>query len=155
MMSSITITRQFKAPREAVWKAWVEPLHFKMWWGPKNFTCPSARMDVEVGGEYIWCMQGPDKQQYWTTGEYEEVVPMEKLVYTDSFADEHGHKVPASHYNMPGEWQMETKVTVLLVDKAGGTEMIVKHEGIPEGEMSTQCSAGWNESFDKLAKSVE
>ena len=50
----------------------------------------------------------PEGQDFWTTGVYREIVPMERIVYTDSFADEKGNVVPASHCGMPGEdWPLE------------------------------------------------
>src|SRR3712207_5988559 len=96
--NELVITRTFDAPRELVWRAWTEPEHFNRWWGPKDFAAPNSQMDVRVGGKYLYCMRSPDGQDYWGTGTYREVVPMERLVYTDSFADEQGNVVAASHY---------------------------------------------------------
>ena len=52
----ITITRVFDAPRELVWKAWTEPEHFMRWWGPKGYTAPVYKVDLRVGGKYLYCM---------------------------------------------------------------------------------------------------
>ena len=147
----ITITRVFDAPRDIVWKAWTDPEYYKRWWGPKNFTAPVSKIDLRVGGKYLSCMRGPDGKDYWSTGVYREIVPMERLVVTDSFADEKGNIVPASHYGMAGEFPLELLVTVTLEDLAGKTKMTVKHEGIPAGMMRELTETGWNESFDKLA----
>ena len=57
-------------------------------------------MDVRVGGKYLWCMRSPEGQDFWTAGEFREVVAPERLVYTDNFADEHGNPVPPSYYGM-------------------------------------------------------
>ena len=151
----VTITRTFDAPREAVWKAWTDPERFMHWWGPKNFTAPVSRMDLRAGGKYLNCMKSPEGQEYWSTGVYREIVPLERIVCTDSFADEKGNVVPASHYNMPGEWPLELLVTVLFEDAAGKTKMTLRHQGIPEGTMSEQTRTGWNESFDKLEELVK
>ncbi len=99
----IIITRMFDAPREIVWKAWTDPELTKRWWGPKNFTAPVIRIDLRVGGKYLNCMRGPDGKDYWSTGIYREIVPRERLVMTDSFADEKGNVVPASYYGMTGD----------------------------------------------------
>ena len=70
---------------------------------------------------------------------------------TDSFADEEGAIVPASHYGMPGEWPKELEITVMLEkDEHGKTKMTLRHVGLPAGDTATQCTASWNESFDKL-----
>lgn len=150
----IIITRTFDAPRERVWKAWTDPAQFNSWWGPKDFTSPASTIDLRVGGRYLNCMRSPRGEEFWSTGVYREIVPLERIVCTDSFADEKGNIVPASHYGMSGDWPLELLVTVTLEEVNGKTKMTLRHEGIPSGEMSENTQAGWNESFDKLAASV-
>ena len=151
----LVITRIFDAPRELVWKAWTEPERFMRWWGPKDFTSPACKIDLRLGGKYLSCMRGPDGQDYWNTGVYREIVEPERIVYTDSFADEHGNVVPASHYGLSAGFPLELQVTVTFEDYGGKTKMTLKHVGIPAGEMSDMTGAGWNESFDKLAESLK
>lgn len=154
-INELTITRIFNAPREKVWKAWTDPESVKRWWGPKNFTVPHISIDLRIGGKCVYCMRGagPDGvvKDYWGTGVYREIVPPSLLVNTDSFADEKGNVVPASHYGMEGDWPTELLVTVTFAETGGKTRMTLRHEGIPAGKMSELTEAGWNESFDKLA----
>jgi len=150
----LTITRFFDAPRELAWKAWTEPERMKKWWGPQYFTAPVVTMDLRVGGKYLSCMRGPDNKDYWSTGVYREIVPMERLVMTDSFADEKGNVVPASHYGMAGEFPLELLVTVTFEAIGNRTKMTLRHEGIPDGPMKDLTRAGWSGSFDKLAESI-
>ena len=150
----LVITRIFDAPRELVWKAWTEPERFMRWWGPKIFTSPSCRIDLRVGGKYLWCMRWPDGRDNFTTGEYVEIVPLERLVYTASFADAAGSVVPASHYGMTDDIALVMRVTVTFEDLGGKTKMTVTHWGHPTGEISEMANQGWNESFDKLAQSL-
>ena len=152
--NELVISRHFNAPRELVWRAWTEPERMMRWWGPKGFSAPSCRIDLRVGGSYLGCMRSPDGKDYWSTGVYREIVPPARLVCTDSFADEKGNVVPASHYGMPGEWPAELLITVTFEVEDGGTRMTLRHSGLPPGEMTKECEAGWNESFDKLAQSV-
>jgi uncharacterized protein YndB with AHSA1/START domain len=151
----IVITRIFDAPRDLVWKAWTDPEHFKRWWGPKDFTSPFCKIDLRVGGKYLNCMRSPEGQDFWTTGVYREIVPLERIVYTDSFADQEGNVVPATHYGMSPDFPLEMLVTVTFEDYDGKTKMTLKHVGLPVGEMSELTEAGWNESFDKLAESLK
>jgi len=151
----IVITRVFDAPRELVWKAWIDPEHFQRWWGPKDYTCPFCQMDLRVGGKYLNCMRSPEGQDFWSTGVYREIVPLERIVYTDSFADAEGNVVPATHYGMSADFPLETLVTVTFEDSEGKTKMTLKHIGIPAGQMKELAGAGWNESFDKLAESLK
>lgn len=147
----IIIVHTFDAPIEQVWKAWSDPEILKKWWGPKDFTAPFSRIDFRVGGKYLHCMRSPEGKEFWSTGVYREIVPMQRIVCTDSFADEKGNVVPASHYDMEG-LPLELQVTVTFEEQNGKTKMTLRHVGIPEGEMSKLCEAGWNESFDKLAE---
>jgi uncharacterized protein YndB with AHSA1/START domain len=100
-------------------------------------------------------MRSPDGQDYFSTGVFREIVPMSRLVYTDSFADASGNVVPASHYGMPGELPLEMLVTVTFEAVGGKTRMTLRHAGLPAGEHGEMASAGWNESFDKLAASLD
>src|SRR3990172_1223363 len=150
----LTITRIFDAPRELAWKAWTEPELFKSWWGPKNFTAPFIKIDLRVGGKYLFCMRGPDGKDYWSTGVYREIVPLERLVLTDSFAGEKGNVVPASHYGMAGDWPLELLVTAMFEEIGGKTKMILRDEGVRAGMMRELTETGWSESFDRLAESI-
>ena len=152
--SGLIITRVFDAPRELIWKAWTVPGLFVRWWGPENFTAPVVRMDLREGGKYLNCMRSPEGQEFWSTGVYREIVPMERLVITDSFADDKGNIVPASQYGMPGDWPLELLVTVTFEEIEGRTKMTLEHIGIPSGKMSDDTRAGWNESFDKLEQNI-
>lgn len=154
--NELIITRVIDAPRELVWRAWTNPAYLTRWWGPKNFTSPSGTIDLRVGGKYLFCMRSPEGKDFWSTGIYKEIVPFERIVCTDSFADEKGNVVPASHYGMPGDdWPMELLVTVTFEDAGKKTRMTLRHVGIPAGEMGKMAGQGWNESFDKLADSLK
>lgn len=153
--NDLVITRVFDARRELVWKAWTEPEHLMKWWGPKMFTSPSCRVDLRVGGSYLFCMREAGGKDYWVTGVYEEIVPLERIVYTDSFSDELGNVVPASYYGMPGDnWPMAMKVTVIFEDLNGKTKMTMRHVGLPDITMTEMTGSGWNEMFDKLEASI-
>lgn len=147
----ISISRVFNAPPERVWKLWTETEQYKCWWGPKDFTSPYAKFDLHPGGKFLSCMRGPDGKEYWDTGTFEEIDEPKRIVYTDSFADEHGNVVPASYYGMGTDQPMEMSVEVKLEDIGGKTMLILDHCGIPGGDMIEQTKEGWNQSFDKLA----
>ena len=150
----LTITRTFQAPRELVWRAWTDPELYKRWWGPSHFTCPVAHIDLRVGGKYHSCMRSPDGQDFWSAGVYREITPYERIVFTDSFADEQGNIVPASHYGMP-DMPLEMLVTVTFTEQDGRTTMTLIHSGLPASETEGNAKEGWSQSFDKLAALVE
>lgn len=148
---AVVIERIFDAPVELIWQMWVQPEHFKNWYGPKGFSVPVAEMDVQVGGRRLICMemQTPDRtMKMWTTGEYSEIIPYQRLVYTESMSDEKGNLVA-----MPGsEHPLTTEVTVVLEDLGGRTKMVMTHAGIPA---DSGGNAGWEQAFDKLADLLE
>lgn len=150
----LVIVRTFNAPVEQVWRAWSEPEQAQKWWGPKDYSCAKAEIDFRVGGKNLFGMKGPDGNVIYSTGTYKEIVPMSKIVTTDSFADEHGNVVSSESYGMSG-FPAELLVTIELEDLGDKTRMTLTHEGLPSGEISEMTNAGWNEMFDKLDSSVE
>jgi uncharacterized protein YndB with AHSA1/START domain len=151
----ISITRFFKLPLDTVWKAFTDPNLMKNWWGPRDFTCPVCKIDLRTGGNYLYCMRGPDGKETWGTGTYKEIVPQKKLVLTDSFSDPQGNIINASEAGMKGNWPREMLIT-LEFSKTNDdrTSLHLKHEGIP-AEMFDDCIKGWEESFDKLEENVK
>ena len=151
----IVIERTFNVPVNVIWQMWTQPEHFKNWYGPEGFTVPVAEMDVRVGGKHLFCMLTPDgSRKMWSTGEYTEVVPNKRLVYTDSIADEHGNVVLPSAYGMnDDEHPATTEVIVLLEDLDGRTKMVVTHAGLPANEQG--ASAAWEQAFAKMTDYIK
>jgi uncharacterized protein YndB with AHSA1/START domain len=149
---ALVITRIFDAPRELVWKAWTDPELIKCWWGPQYFTTPIIKIDFRVGGRYLYDMRSPDGQDFWSTGTYREIVPLERVVATDSFADGQGNIVPASYYGMEGDFPLELLVTVIFEERDGKTRFTLRHVGMPAGEQQDLARKGWSTSLDKLAE---
>jgi uncharacterized protein YndB with AHSA1/START domain len=150
----LVIVRVFDAPRALVWKAWTEPERLIRWWGPRTFTTPVAKIDLRVGGAFLYCMRGPDGKDIWATGVYREIVPGKRIVVTDSFADEKGNVVPATYYGLSADIPLEMHVTVTFEDHDGKTKLTLHHVGLPPGPELEGANQGWNESFDKLAETL-
>lgn len=148
--TEIVITRLFDAPRDLVWKAWTEPELVMQWWGPGTYTAPSCIIDLRVGGRYLYCMRSPEGKDFWSTGVFQKIVIPEKIVCTDSFADENGNVVPATYYGMSPDFPMEMLMTVTFETQASRTRFTLRHTGIPAGDTRDLTRAGWNESLDKL-----
>jgi uncharacterized protein YndB with AHSA1/START domain len=151
---AIVIEHIFESPIDLIWQMWTQPEHFKNWYGPKGFIVPVAEMDVRVGGKHLFCMemQTPDgSMKMWSTGEYTEVVPRKRLVYTDSPSDEHGNIVSPSAQGMnDAGYPTTTEVIVVLEDLGGRTKMILTHSGVPAG-----AGEGWKQAFAKMADHIE
>ena len=145
----LVIRREFNSSLQKLWQAWTEPEQVMQWWGPKSFTCPVSKIDFRVGGKYLFSMRGPEGKDNWSTGTYKEIIPMKKIVCTDSFSDKDGNVIHAAEYGLPGNWPTELLVTLVFEDMNGKSKLTLTHSGIPE-EMQRQTQNGWEESLDKL-----
>lgn len=148
--NEIEITRVLNAPKSKVWEAWTDPEMLTKWWGPKDFTSPSCKLDLRVGGKYLFCMRSPDGKDYYSTGVYKELIPFEKFTATDSFADAEGNVVPPSYYSME-DLPDDLLMTLELECLGEKTRLTLLHKGLEDGttiqNLAKQC---WNEMLDKL-----
>lgn len=149
-ITMLYITRTFDSSLKNVWKAWTEPENVKKWWGPNGYTAPVVKIDLKEGGSSLYCMRSPEGVDIWSVGTFKEIIPMEKIVSTDSFADSEGNVVPASYYEMTGDWPLELNVTVTFEEFDGKTKFTLQHQGFPDGENRYLAEQGWTESLDKL-----
>ncbi|HWK65580.1 MAG TPA: SRPBCC family protein [Rhizobiaceae bacterium] len=81
----LVLSRLIDAPREKVYRAWTEADILKQWFAPKPWTTPRAELDVRPGGGSLVVMRDPDGNEYPNRGVYLEVVPNERLVFTDGY----------------------------------------------------------------------
>ncbi len=150
---AIVIERTFDAPKDLIWQMWTDPEHFKKWYGPNGFIVPVADMDLRVGGQRTICMASLDgSMTMWTTGEFTEIAPTDRLVYTESPSDENGNVVSPAAMGMPDGYPVTTTVTVLLEDVDGRTKMVMTHAGVPA---DSGAGDGWSQAFDKLADHIK
>jgi uncharacterized protein YndB with AHSA1/START domain len=144
---ALTIERQLDAPREEVWAMWADPQRFATWYGPTGATIPVATFDLRVGGRRLVCMEvaGPDgPMRMWFAGEFREVVPHERLVYTEYVSDEDG--APRADMSTDGH-PVTTEVQVRLEADGDRTTMTMTHVGIPR---DSPGAMGWTMALDKL-----
>jgi uncharacterized protein YndB with AHSA1/START domain len=151
----MVVTRVFDAPRELVWKAWTDPKYVMQWWGPKGFTAPVCKIDFRVGGKFLCCMKAPDGQEFWNGGEYYEIVPHQKIVYSMYFADPQGNKVEPAQYGIEHEAIEGARDMVTFEDIGNGRTKLtlIGNESMESAKNSGQLE-GWNEIFDKVAAVV-
>jgi len=148
---AVVIERSFDGPVDVIWRMWTDPEHFKRWYGPEGAAIPVATMDLRVGGTRLVCMEMPTPNgpmQMWFTGEYLQIVENERLVYTESMADENGNLVSPSDMGMPEGHPVTTEICVELEEVDGRTNMVMTHAGIPK---DSPGATGWTMAFDKLA----
>jgi uncharacterized protein YndB with AHSA1/START domain len=152
------IERILDAPRQLVWNAWTTPELVMQWWGPNYFTSPTCKIDLRVGGHFVFCMRGPDGTDYWNGGIYREVVPIEKLVSSIWFSNESGELIEPSSYGFDPIFPKEQHQTVTFEDLGEQTKLTIDYEvdskEILEIMGRVQMREGWETSLDKLARSL-
>lgn len=142
----LTITRLFDAPRDVVFKAWLEREQLVKWWGPGDFTNPVCDIDAKPGGKVYIDMKGPDGTVYPMDGEFHEIVPSQKIVFTTAALDDNGKRL------------FEVLNTVTFSEEGTKTKMTL-HACVanirPEGKYHIDgMNEGWNQSLDRLANLV-
>ncbi len=137
---SLEIKRHIKAPREHVYAAWTDPVQMKQWFGPENVQTRNLIVDARIGGEFRWDLVNPEGENMTIRGEYRELQPGKKIVFTWQWQDD-------------ADWENHISiVTVELDDADGGTELRLAHEQLPNEESRDGHTQGWNSVLDKLAK---
>lgn len=139
---TVHLHRVLRATPERVYRAFLEPDAIAKWLPPYGFTCQVHHMDAREGGTHKMSFRSfSTGHGHSFGGEYVELVPFEKLRYTDRFDDP----------NLPGEMH----VTVSLRQVSCGTDLTIVQEGVPEVIPLEMCYLGWQESLLQLARLVE
>ena len=143
----LVLTRVIDAPREKVYRAWTDPTLLKQWFAPLPWTTPQAELDVRAGGSSLVVMRGPDGGEFPCPGVYLDVVPNERLVFTDAYTK---------------AWEPSEKpfMTVILTfeNDGGKTKYTarVKHWTIADREAHEKMGfhQGWAQCTEQLASLV-
>ena len=142
MPNTVTLHRVLRTPPERLYRAFLDPDAMVKWLPPNGFTAKVQKMDAKVGGSFKMSFTNFSSRKVESFGgDYLELIPNEKLRYTDRFDDP----------NLPGD----IMVTVLLKKVACGTELSITQEGLPDIIPVEFCYLGWQESLAALANLVE
>ena len=142
MPNAVRLHRVLATSPEKVYRAFLEPDAVAQWIPPNGFTCTVHHLDAKVGGTHKMSFRNfTAGHSHSFGGTYVELVPGERIRYTDKFDDA----------NLPGEMS----VTITLKKVVVGTEMNIVQEGVPDVIPVEACYLGWQESLRKLAKLVE
>ena len=139
---TVRLHRVLRTKPERLYRAFLEPDAMAKWLPPYGFTCTVHHLDAKVGGTYKMSFRNfSSGNSHSFGGTYLELVPNERIQYTDSF----------DNPNLPGEM----RTTIALRQVACGTELTIVQEGLPEAIPVEMCYLGWQESLEQLAKLVE
>jgi uncharacterized protein YndB with AHSA1/START domain len=142
MPSTVKFHRVLRTTPERLYRAFIDPEAMVKWLPPHGFTAKMHHMDARVGGGYKMSFKNfTTGESHSFGGKFLELVPNERLRYTDLFDDP----------NLPGE--MVTTVTIRAVSV--GVELNIVQEGIPDAIPAEACYLGWQDSLTLLAQLVE
>jgi uncharacterized protein YndB with AHSA1/START domain len=139
--TEISMSRVFNAPRDLVFTAYTDPEAVAKWWGLRSSTTVIDRMDVRPGGTWRYIQHEADGAEYAFSGEYREVTPPERLVYTFEFEPMPGHVI----------------VDTVTFDDLDGTTRVTATSLFQsvedrDGMLASGMEGGANESWDQLAE---
>jgi uncharacterized protein YndB with AHSA1/START domain len=140
----LVLTRVIDAPPAPVFKAWTDPELLKQWFAPKPWTTPEAELDVRPGGASLIVMRDPDGKDFPNRGVFLEVVPNQRLVFTDAYTE---------------GWQPSEKpffTAILTFEDVGGKTKYTacaRHWTAADREAHEKMGfhEGWGQCADQLA----
>jgi uncharacterized protein YndB with AHSA1/START domain len=143
----LVLTRLIDAPREKLFRAWTEPELMKQWFVPHPWTLPHVETDVRTGGSSLVVMRSPEGQDFPNRGVYLEVVPNERIVFTDAYTE---------------AWQPSEKpffTGIITFENEGGKTRYTaraRHWTAADREKHEQMGfhEGWGKCADQLAELV-
>jgi len=142
MPNTVRLHRVLATKPEKIYRAFIEADAMAKWLPPNGFTCTVHQLEPRVGGSHRMSFRNfTNGQGHSFGGKYLELVPHERLSYTDRFDDP----------SLPGE----IRVTVTLKKTLVGTELTIVQEGLPDAIPVEACYLGWQESLRNLARLVE
>jgi uncharacterized protein YndB with AHSA1/START domain len=140
--NTVRLHRVLRAAPQRIYRAFLDADAMAKWLPPYGFTCKVHHMDARVGGTFKMSFSNfSTGNGHSFGGEYRELVPNERIRYTDKFDDP----------NLPGE----IEVTVLLRPVSCGTDVNITQTGLPDVIPLEMCYLGWQESLVQLAHLVE
>jgi uncharacterized protein YndB with AHSA1/START domain len=135
---SLEIQRIIKAPRDRVYAAWTDPAQLQQWFGPDGVKTVRLVADPRVGGNYTWQLVNQENEEMTVHGEYRELQPGRKIVFTWQWEDDEAWK------------EQNSVVTVDLSDCEGGTLVRLSHDKLPSEASRDRHNQGWTSVLDKL-----
>ncbi|MFT3795209.1 SRPBCC family protein [Flavobacterium sp.] len=149
-INEVFIEETFNARIEKVFQAWTDPEKLMKWYAPEGCAISFNHIEVKTGGKFHSCISNPQYGDCWCIGEYIEVIPNSKLVFTMVNADEIGNPINPVDIGMDSEWPGATLVTVTLTEVDGKTKLQLHQTVSQELAKKTGAYPSWLQMLDNL-----
>ena len=148
--ATLVLRRMLKAPQERAFKAWTSPEQIQQWMRPEpGMVVPLVRMDLRVGGKFRIQMKNPEGEYFTAVGEFREVNPPERLVYTWDWEKDGG----GTEFG-----EVEGKVSLITVEflrRGEQTEFVMTHTRFATVQSRDGHAEGWTRALESFAKFLE
>ena len=144
----LVLERDIDVPRDLVWEAWTKPEHMKHWFTPAPWTTVSVDIDLRPGGAFQFTMRDPEGKDYPSLGCVLEVVPKERLVWTDALLP--GYRPSAEPF---------MTAIVTMEPRGSGTHYVAmaRHKDEPTRKKHEEMGfhSGWGQVLDQLVEYMQ
>ncbi len=135
---------------DKVFQAWTDPEKLMKWYAPTGCTIRFKELNIEKGGKFHSCISNPQYGDCWCMGEYREIIPNAKLVFTMVNAVANGRPVNPVDTGKNSDWPIETVVTITLIEYEGKTKLQLHQTASQELAKKTGAYPGWLQMLNNL-----
>jgi uncharacterized protein YndB with AHSA1/START domain len=148
--NEVFIEEIFNVSPEKVFSAWTDPEKLMKWYAPDGCTIYFKKIEIVTGGQFHSCISNPQFGDCWCIGEYKEILPNTKIVFTLINADEDGNPINPAKIGMDSDWPGETLVTVTLIEENGKTKLQLRQTVSQELAKKTGAYPSWLQMLNKM-----
>ena len=153
--NEVFIEQIFNASPERVFSAWTDPEKLAKWYAPDGCTIHFKKIEVRTGGQFHSCISNPQHGDCWAIGEYKEVSPNRRIVFTLINADEKGNPINPVEIGMDAGWPGKTLVTVTFEEENGKTKMQLRQTVSQELAKRTGAYPSWLQMLNNMKEMLE
>jgi uncharacterized protein YndB with AHSA1/START domain len=148
--NEVFIEETFNASLGKVFSAWTDPEKLMKWYAPDGCTIHFKKINIETGGQFHSCISNPQFGDCWAIGEYKEILPNSKIVFTLINADEKGNPINPIEIGMDPDWPRETLVTVTFQEENGKTKLQLRQTVSQELAKKTGAYPSWLQMLNNM-----
>lgn len=151
MENEVFIEEVFNASPDRVFSAWTDPEKLLKWYAPAGCTIRFVTLEIRPGGKFHSCISNPQYGDCWCVGEYKEIIPTRKLVFSMVNTDAKGIPVNPASIGMDPEWPGETLVTVTFTEEDGKTRLQLRQTVSQHIAKKTGAYSGWLQMLNNMS----